>query len=74
LFGSRLGPFGRGEEEGPLGVLTEFMDEDAETAGGVAEACGGLGRGESLDEVGAQGLVAAVRGVDGLQEAVGEGR
>ena len=49
------------------------MDEDAEAAGGVAEACGGLGGGESLDEVGAEGLVLAVGGVGRLEKAVGEG-
>ena len=68
------GPLAGGEEEGPLGVLAELVDQDAEAAGRVAEARGGLGGGKSLDEVGAEGLVLAVGGVDRLQKAVGERR
>jgi hypothetical protein len=74
LLGGRSGPFGRGEEEGPLGALTELMDQDAKAAGGVAEASGGLGGGKPLDEVSAEGLVLAVGRVDRLEEAVGKRR
>ena len=55
-----------------MGVLAELVAQDAEAARGVAEAGGGLGGGDLLDEVGAQGLVLAVGRVGGLQEGAGE--
>ena len=74
LLGGRPGPLSGCEEEGPLGVLTELMDQDAKAAGGVAEARGGGGGRKSLDEVSAEGLVLAVGRVDRLEEAVGKRR
>ena len=68
------GPFGRREEEVASGILAELVDEDAEAARGVAEAAGGLGAGEPLDEEGAEGLVLAVGGVGGFEEDPGEVR
>jgi hypothetical protein len=50
------------------------MDQDAETAGGVAEAAGDLGGGEAVHEEGAEGLVLAVGGVGGIEEDPGEVR
>ena len=44
-LGCGLGSLGRGQEEGAARVLAELMDQDAETAGGVAEAAGDLGGG-----------------------------
>jgi len=41
--GGVFGAFGRGEEELPVRVLTELMDQDAEAARGVTAAPGGLG-------------------------------
>ena len=69
----RLG--GRGvtrEEEGPPGVLPELMDQPAEAAGSVAEACGGLFGGQPLDKVRSQGFVLAVGRVGGVEEVPGE--
>ena len=53
-------------------MLAEVGEEIAERAGGVAEAIGGEGERELVDEEGAQGLVAAVVGKGGAEEAVGE--
>ncbi len=58
----------RGEEEFPVGVLTELVAEDAETAGGIAEALGRPGGGEALHEEGAEGLVLAMDKVLWFQE------
>ena len=69
-FGSVLGAFGWGQEKGPGGVLSEMMDQDPETALGVAKAAGGLFGGELVDEEGAQSLVLAVGGVGGLDEGL----
>jgi len=69
-FGSMLGAFGWGQEKGPGGVLTEMVDQDAETALGVAKAAGRLFGGELVDEEGAQSLVLAVGGVGGLKEGL----
>lgn len=48
------------------------MDEDAKTARGVAEAAGGFGCREAFDDVGAEGLVEAVRSSGGLKEVAAE--
>ena len=55
----------------PRWSVAELVAEDAEGAGGVAEALRGLRRGQALDEVGAQGLVLAVEGLLGGQEEAG---
>jgi hypothetical protein len=55
-----------------VGVLAKLMAEHAEAARGVAEATRGFARGESLDEVGAQGFVLAMGGIGRLQEDGGE--
>jgi hypothetical protein len=49
-------------------VLAELMAEDAEAAGGVPEASGGLSGGEVIDEESAKRFVLAVGGVLGLEE------
>lgn len=69
-FGSLLGAFGWGQEKGPGGVLSEMVDQDPETALGVAKAAGGLFGGELVDEEGAQSLVLAVGGVGRLEEGL----
>jgi len=66
-----LGSFGRGQEEGPGGILAEVMGQNAEAARGVAETAGGLLGRELVDEVGAQGFVLAVSSVGGLEEGLG---
>jgi len=68
-FGRNGGSLGRREEESPLRILTELMDQDAETARGVAEASGGLGRGKPIDEKGAEGFVQTMRRVGRFKEA-----
>jgi hypothetical protein len=48
------------------------MTEHAETAGGIAEAGGGLRGGEALDEVSPQGFILAMGGIGGHEEGLGE--
>ena len=60
------------QEEGALGMAAEVGEQVTQGAGGVAEALGGFGERELVDEEGAEGFVAAVIGVGGLQEADGE--
>src|SRR5512143_1305072 len=67
-----LGPFGGGQEEAAIGLRAELVAQHAEAAGGVAEALGDFVGGQRVDEVGAQGLVLAVRGVAGPQEVAGQ--
>jgi len=62
----------RGEEEFQLWVLPQLVAEEAETAGGVAEALGGVGGGEAFDEKRPEGFILAVEGVLGYQEDLGE--
>ena len=62
----------RGEEEFQLRVLPQLVAEDAETAGGIAEALGGVGGGEAFDKKRAERLVLAVEGVCGYQEDLSE--
>src|SRR5208337_4585751 len=70
-FGRGPWPFGRGEEEVATGILAELMDEDTEAPRGIAEAASGLVTGQSIDEVGAKGLVLAVGGVGRFKEDPG---
>ena len=72
LGGMGAGCAARGEEEFQLRVLPQLVAEEAETAGGVAEALGGLGGGEAFDEKRPERLVLAVEGVLGHQEDLGE--
>jgi hypothetical protein len=60
------------DEETPLGILAEAVDENAEAAGAVAKAPGGLIGGQALDDEGSEGLVLAMGGVGGLEEAATE--
>lgn len=54
---------GLAEEGGAFaGVVAEPVAEDAEEAGGVAEAAGDLSGGLLVDEIGAQGFVLALGG------------
>ena len=68
-----FGPGGVGEEEGAPGGALELGEEIAEGTGGVVELGGGLGGGEAVDKVSAEGFVLAVDGVGGREEAIGEG-
>jgi hypothetical protein len=45
-----------------------MVDQDTETAFGVAEATGGFFGGQLLDEIGAQGFVLTMGGVSGLEK------
>src|SRR5262249_32714892 len=60
-LGRRLGSPLRGKKEGAVKVLAKFGAEDAKAPRSVAEAFGRLLRRDSLDEVGSEGLVLAVR-------------
>ena len=71
-FGRGPWPFGRGEEEVASGILAELMDEDAEAPRRIAEVASGLVTGQSVDEVGSEGLVLAMGGVGGFEEDPGE--
>jgi hypothetical protein len=46
----------------------EMMTQDAKRAWGVAKALGDVGRGETFDEVGTEGLVLALGGGGGFEE------
>jgi len=48
--------------------MAELMDQDTEASGSVAAAARGFGRGQPLDEIGAQRFVLAVGGVLGLEK------
>jgi len=48
------------------------MGQDAKATRSVAATAGGLGRGEALDEIGAEGFVLAMGGVPGLEEVASE--
>ncbi len=69
-----LGPPGDVLEERPLGPLAEAVAEDPERPRGIAKAARRLGRGESLDEVGAQCLVLPLPWMLRLHEEAGFGR
>lgn len=47
------------------------MDQDAEASFRVSETLGGLLIAQTLDEIGAQGLVLSMGGVGGLEEEGG---
>ena len=59
------------DEEGPGWILAELVAENAEAAGCVPEARGGLLRRQTLDEVGAQGFVLPMRGVRRFKKPLG---
>ena len=64
----RLGTVPRVEEEGGVGIATELVAEDAEGAGGITEVGGDVGGGFLVDEIGAQGFVLTLFGMEGLEE------
>jgi len=65
---------GRGDEGGAMRVAAEMGDEEAGAARWGAEAPRRLGPRESLDAVGAEGLVLPVGGVGRHGEDAGEVR
>ena len=71
----RVRPLAGGREEGGAlgGVVAELMAEDAEGPRRVAEAASDFVGGESLDEVGAEGLVLPLERRFGGQEEPGLG-
>jgi hypothetical protein len=73
LLGSGRSFGARREEELPLGILAELMAQDPEAARSVAKAASGLGGGDAIDEVRAQGLVLAVERILGHQEDLPDG-
>jgi hypothetical protein len=59
-------------EEVGLGAA-EMMAQDAERAGRIAKAARDVRRGQTFDEVGAEGLVLALGGGSGFEEEAGFG-
>ena len=53
-------------------VLPEIMDQNAKASFRVSETFGGLPVAESIDEIGAKGLVLSMGGVGGLEEEGGQ--
>jgi len=70
-FGRSLGSLLRGKEEGALWVLAELVGENTETSRGIPEATGDFGGRELIDEVGPEGFVSTVRGIDGFEKEAG---
>jgi hypothetical protein len=62
----------RRQEEGRGGIAAEVMTEDMEGADGVTEGPGDRLGGPVFEEVGAEGLVLALFGDDGLEEEAAE--
>jgi len=61
--------FGSLEESGAFGgFMAELMTEDAESAWGVIEAAGDLGRRQLIQKIGAEGFVLAVKRGFGSEE------
>jgi hypothetical protein len=56
------------------GIPAELVAEHTERTGRVAEPTGDVGRGESLDEVGAESLVLALEGLFRFEEEASFGR
>jgi hypothetical protein len=72
LFGSGLRSFKRRHKEGPTGVLTKLMTEDAEASLCVSKPASRLSRRDAFDEIGSQGLVLPVNGIGGFEKDPGE--
>jgi hypothetical protein len=62
------GASSRGEKESGLGGVSEFMAQDAESAGRITEIAGDLGRGAVIDIKSAQGFVLSLFGMLGIEE------
>jgi hypothetical protein len=62
----------RGNKEGAFGILPKLMDQAAEAAWGVAEACGSLRGAKSFDEIGTQRFILTVIALGRLEEVVRE--
>jgi hypothetical protein len=72
VLGTMLGSL---EESGALGgLMAELVTEDAESAWGVIEAAGDLGRRQLVQEVGAEGFVLALEWRFGRQKEFGLAR
>jgi hypothetical protein len=74
LVGLSARPGLGGGEEGRQLIATKGVTEHAKGAGRVAEAASDLGRGELLDEIGAQGLVLALAWGGRFAEEAAAGR
>jgi hypothetical protein len=51
--------------------MAKLVAKHSKGARRITEAAGGLRRGKPLDEIGTQGFVLAMEGVDGLEEKTG---
>jgi hypothetical protein len=72
LLGGGAGPSYRREKELASLLIAELMDEDTKTTGGIAEASGGLSRGNTVDKEGPEGFVLSMRGVGRLKKPLGK--
>jgi hypothetical protein len=72
-FGRSLGPLLRGEEEGALWVLAKLVGKNTEASRGIPEAASDFGGRELIDEIGPQGFVLTMRGIDGFEKEAGHG-
>lgn len=54
-----------------IAVTAELMAQDPEAAGGIAEPLGDLFRRQLVREVGSQGFILALQGLDGLEKEEG---
>jgi len=72
-LGRSLGPLLRGEEEGTLWVLAKLVGENTEASRGIPEATSDFSRRELIDEIGPQGFVLTMRGIDGFKKEAGHG-
>ena len=52
----------------PIVGVSKLVAQDPEGPGGITEPLGGFCRGEAIDEIGPQGLVLAMQGIDGFEE------
>jgi len=74
ILGFGSAPDLRGEKELAMRVLAELMDQDAKTAECVAKTLGCLRLRHTIDKIGPQGFVLAVRGVARNQKGLGQVR
>ena len=70
-FGSLSGAFGGGNEESPVRILAEVMDQNAKTACGVAEAMGRFFGGQMINKESTKRLVLTMGGIGRLEKDLG---
>ena len=71
-FGCLFGTFGWWNKKTPLRILAELVNQNAETACGVAETEGSLFGRDVIDKEGAERLILAMGGIGGLKKDLRE--